>query len=100
HAAGVSFAGSDGKQIPLAGFAQLTLVFSVVGILLARSIGRRASQPRSTFVRVTAALTALSVLPDLAVSFTVAGKLTLILTHAVAASIVIPVLAQRLENQR
>ncbi|MGA8245649.1 MAG: DUF6069 family protein, partial [Nocardioides sp.] len=31
-AAGVSFAGSNGASIPIAGFAQLTLLFSLVGV--------------------------------------------------------------------
>ena len=40
--------------------------------------------------------TALSVVPDITISFDAASKLTLILTHIVAATIVIPSLARRL----
>jgi hypothetical protein len=95
-AAGVPVA-IEGEQIPPAGFAQLTLVFSVVGILLAKAFGRWASRPRRTFVVTTVALTALSVVPDLAMpGATAATRLVLIVTHLVAAAIVIPAVARRL----
>jgi hypothetical protein len=80
----------DGEAIPLVGFAQLTLFFTGIGILLARFIGRR-----SAFVATTVVLTALSLVPDLLVSASTATKLTLMLTHLVAAAIVIPRLASR-----
>ncbi len=50
-AAGVSFADSTGASIPIAGFAQLTLVFSLIGVGLAAVLARKARHPRSTFVR-------------------------------------------------
>jgi hypothetical protein len=96
HAAGVSFETAPGNGIPLAGFAQLTLLFTAVGVALAAALRRRASRPRLTFVRTTVVLTALSVVPDLLMPFGVVSKLTLMLTHAVAAAIVIPRLASRL----
>ena len=95
-ALGVSFESAPGEAIPLLGFAQLTLVFTVVGILIARSIGRRAATPRSTWTKTAVVLTVLSFVPDLTMSFDVASKLTLMLTHVVAAAIVIPTLASRL----
>jgi uncharacterized protein DUF6069 len=85
----------DGEAIPLAGFAQLTLFFTGVGVLLARFIGRR-----SAFRTTTVMLTALSLVPDLAVSASTATKLTLMVTHLVAAAIVIPVLTGRLPQHR
>ncbi len=51
-AAGVSFADSTGASIPIAGFAQLTLVFSLIGVGLAAVLARKARHPRSTFVRI------------------------------------------------
>ena len=42
----------DGQAIPLAGFAQLTLLFTGIGVLLARFIGRR-SAFRTTAVVLT-----------------------------------------------
>jgi peptidoglycan/LPS O-acetylase OafA/YrhL len=89
-----------GDAIPLAGFAQMTLLFTVVGILLARSLRRRAAQPRRTLEITTVALTALSFVPDLLLSTDAASKATLMLTHAVAAAIVIPVLVGRMPERR
>jgi hypothetical protein len=84
-----------GKAIPVAGFAQLTVFFTVIGILLARAIGRR-----SAFLTTTVVLTALSLVPDVLASASTATKLTLMATHLVAAAIAIPVLAGRLPEQR
>ena len=96
HALGVSLETAPGEAIPVAGFAQLTLVFTAVGVLIARAIGRRARRPSATFVKTTVVLTALSLLPDVAIDGDVATKLTLMLTHLVAAAIVIPALSRRL----
>ena len=95
-AAGVSFADSTGASIPIGGFAQLTLVFSLIGVGLAAVLARRARQPRSTFVRTTVALTVLSLVPDATFGFDVASAVTLMSLHVLAAAIVIPTLARRL----
>jgi peptidoglycan/LPS O-acetylase OafA/YrhL len=87
-----------GKAIPVAGFAQLTLVGALVGILLAVALSRWASRPRRTFVVTTVALTALSVIPDLSANATNGTRLVLALTHVVAAAIVIPALASKLSD--
>ena len=94
-AAGVSFE-VEGEAIPMAGYAQMTLIGAVVGILLATSLRRWAKHPQSTFVRTTVALTALSVVPDLTMGFDAASAATLIVAHVVAAAIIIPRLAARL----
>jgi hypothetical protein len=86
----------QGEQIPLAGFAQLTLVATVLGIVIARTLSTRARRPRRSFVVATVALTAVSLLPDVLADATTASKLVLGLTHLVAAAIVIPTLAKRL----
>jgi peptidoglycan/LPS O-acetylase OafA/YrhL len=99
-AAGVSFADDSGESIPLLGFTQLTLAFSLIGVAMAAIMARRARRPRATFVRTTVALTVLSYVPDLVVGFDVASTLTLIGLHTVAAAIVVPVLAGRLQDQR
>jgi amino acid transporter len=95
-AAGVSFAGSTGGSIPIAGFAQLTLVFSLVGVGIAAVMARKARRPRATFVRTAVALTVLSFVPDLTVGFDAGSAATLITLHIVAAAIVVPTLAGRL----
>jgi hypothetical protein len=99
-AAGVSFADSSGEGIPLAGFAQLTLIFSLVGLGIAAVLARRARRPRSTFVRTAVALTVLSYVPDLLVGFDAGSAATLIALHTVAAVIVVPTLARRLNRER
>ncbi len=96
---GVSLETAPGEAIPVLGFGQLTLVFTVVGVLIARTLRRRAQQPRSTFVTTTVVLTALSLVPDAVLSADAATKATLMLTHLVAAAIVIPVLAARLPER-
>ena len=59
-AAGVSFADATGARIPIAGFAQLTLVFSLFGVEIAAVLARNARRPRAMFVRTALTLTALS----------------------------------------
>jgi len=95
-AAGISFEDSTGASIPLLGFAQMTLLFSLIGTGMAAVMARRARRPRRTFVRTTVALTALSFVPDLLVGFDAASAVTLMALHTVAALIVVPTLARRL----
>ena len=99
-AAGISFADSTGASIPVAGFAQLTLIFSLVGVGMAAVMARKARRPRATFVRTAVALTLLSFVPDLTFGFDAASAATLITLHTVAAAIVVPTLAGRLARTR
>jgi len=99
-AAGVSFADQTGASIPIAGFAQLTLLFSLIGVGIAAVLARKARRPRSTFVRTAVVLTALSVVPDLTFGFDAASAATLIGLHLLAAAIVVPTLAGRLARVR
>ena len=98
-AAGVSFADSTGASIPIVAFAQLTLVFSLVGVGIAAVMARKARRPRATFVRTAVALTALSFVPDLTFGFDAGCAATLITLHTVAAAIVVPTLAGRLARR-
>jgi hypothetical protein len=97
HAAGVPLKVS-GEAIPPVGFAQVTYVAVIVGTILAVVLAHRAARPRHTFVSTTVVLTFLSIVPDALVDASVATKLTLALTHVVAAAIVIPTLASRLTD--
>ena len=99
-AAGVSFADSTGASIPVAAFAELTLVFSLVGVGIAAVMARTARRPRVTFVRTSVALIALSFVPDLTFGFDMGSAATLITLHSVAAAIVVPTLAGRLARTR
>ena len=96
-AIGVDFELPDGGEtIPLIGFTQLTFTFSVVGVILALAIRRWAAQPARAWIRVTIALTALSLVPPFLVGANLATECTLVLVHLVAAAVVIPVIARRL----
>jgi len=99
HAAGVSLETAPGEQIPVLGFGQLTLFFTAIGVVIAAVLRRRARTPQATFVKVTVALTALSLMPDLMLSADSATKATLMATHLVAAAIVIPAVASRLPER-
>ena len=63
-------------------------------------LARKARRPRSTFVRTAVALTALSFVPDLTFGFGAASAVTLITLHTVAALIVVPTVAHRLNQVR
>jgi hypothetical protein len=95
QAVGVSTA-LAGVPIPTSGFAVLTLIFSVVGLVIATALRRFARRPRTVWIRTTVVLTALSFVPDLLADAAVGTKALLIVTHIVAAAIVIPAVARRL----
>ena len=98
--AGVSFTDRTGSAIPTSAFTTLTLLFSLIGVGLAATLARRAKRPRSTFVRISVSLVALSFVPDLASGFNATATVTLILIHLLAAAIVVPTLAARLAKTR
>lgn len=98
--AGVSFTDHTGSAIPTPAFTTLTLLFSLIGVGLAATLAQRAKRPRSTFVRITVTLVALSFVPDLASGFNATATVTLILIHLLAAAIVVPTLATRLTTAR
>lgn len=95
QAVGVSTAIS-GLPIPVEGFATLTVIFSVVGLVIATVLRRFARSPRTAWVRTTVALTVLSFVPDVIADAATSTKVLLMLTHVVAAAIVIPAVARRL----
>ena len=92
HAAGVSYEIS-GKAIPVLGFAQLTFVFAMVGVGIAKL-----TKTSRRFLNVTVALTLLSLVPDAIADASVATRLSLMVSHLIAAAIVIPTLAKRLSD--
>jgi hypothetical protein len=97
HAAGVSL-DMAGAPIPVSGFGVLTVVFSLIGVVLAVVLQRTARNPRRTFLQITVVLTALSLVPDVIADAGPATKSLLMLTHIVAAAIVVPAVARRLRG--
>lgn len=95
HAAGISL-DIGGMPIPLLGFVNLTVFFSLIGLVVAVVLARVARHPRRTWIRTTVVLTALSLVPDVLVDAAVTTQLLLMVTHLVAAAIVIPAVARRL----
>lgn len=91
HAAGVSFE-VDGEMIPLAGFAQMTIVGAVIGGALLAALNRRSRSARRRFVQTTVALTTLSCVPSVTWPDDIATNLALVALHVLAAAIVVPAL--------
>src|SRR4051794_39334387 len=85
-----------GAPIPVSGFAVLTLIFAVVGLVIATALRRFARRPRTAWLRTTVTLTVLSLVPDALADAATSTKALLMLTHLVAAAIVIPAVARRL----
>ncbi|MQA81632.1 MAG: hypothetical protein GEV10_24645 [Streptosporangiales bacterium] len=95
HAAGISL-DMGGVPLPVSGFAVLTAVFSLVGLVLAAILSRTARHPRRIFVWTTVVLTACSLVPDVLADAASVTKVLLMTAHLVAAAIVIPAVARRL----
>ena len=87
-------------EIQVPAFAVFTLIAAALGGLIATQLQKRVTQPRRTFLITTVVLTALSFIPDLSAEATTATKLTLIGAHLVAAAVIIPALAARLQVSR
>jgi hypothetical protein len=90
RAADVSLA-IDCESIPVAGFATMTLVGAVLGVVLAAVLRQRRS-----FVAVCIVLTVASVIPSLTQPDDTATKVVLVIAHLVAAAVIVPLLARRL----
>jgi hypothetical protein len=82
----------DAESIPILGFVQMVLLGTVIGIVMARRMRT------ATFVRATVVLTALSCVPSLALGTGISSKLVLVLTHLVAAAVVVPRLSSRMDD--
>jgi Family of unknown function (DUF6069) len=82
----------QGKPIPLSAFAFWTVVATAFGTALAAVLS-----DRRHFLKITVALTALSLAPSVLAPDDTPTKLALIATHLTAAIIVIPVLLRRSE---
>ena len=100
QAVGVDFEVPDGGEtIPLAGFAVVTGVFSVVGIVIAVALLRWSARPAERFVWTAASLTAISLVPPLISGADTATTTSLLGLHLVAATVMIPTLARSLRTR-
>jgi len=89
----------DGDEIPVPGFAFGTLLGSAVGTGLAIALARWAKRPARTFAVITVVLTVLSLIPVVTADADTATQVALVLSHVVAAAIVIPALTRRLSTR-
>jgi Family of unknown function (DUF6069) len=96
-AVGVDFEIPDGgERIPLPGFATVTGVFSIVGVLIALTLRRWSPRPATWFGRTTVPLTVISLVPPVTSGADAATTTALIVLHLVAASVMIPTMVRRL----
>src|SRR5207342_3819557 len=89
QAVGVDFeVPHGGETIPLAGFAVVIGVFSVVGIVIAVALLRWSARPAERFVWTAGSLTAISLVPPLLSGANTAATTTALLgLHLVAATV-------------
>lgn len=97
HAAGVPLA-VNGEMIPVAGFAQLTVLGGVLGGVLATALNRCARRPRRRFLQTTAGLAAFSCAPSIALPPDTATRIALVATHLIAAAIIVPMVARHVHS--
>lgn len=100
QAGGVDFAIPDGGEtIPLPGFAVVTGLFSVVGIVIAAALLRWSARPAERFVWTALSLTAISLVPPFLSGANTATTAALLGLHLVAATVMIPTLARSLRTR-
>ena len=100
RAVGVDFEIPDGGEtIPLPGFAVVTGLFSVVGVVIAAALLRWSARPAGLFVRTAVSLTAISLVAPLLSGADTATTAALLGLHLVPAALVIPALARDLRTR-
>ena len=100
QAVGVDFEiPDDGETIPLSGFAVLTGVFSVVGIVIAAALLRWSGRPAGRFVWTAVSLTAISLVPPLLSGANTATTTALLGLHLIPAAVMIPTLTRSLRAE-
>jgi len=100
QAVGVDFEVPDGGEtIPLSGFAVVTGLFSIVGIVMAAALLRWSARPAERFVQTAVTLTAISLVPSLLSAADTATSTALLGLHLVAATVMIPTLARSLRTR-
>jgi hypothetical protein len=99
RAVGVDFEIPDGGEtIPVSGIAVVTGFFSVVGTVIAVALRHWSARPARRFVQTTLPLTAISLVPPFLSGANAATVTALLVIHLVAATVMIPTLARRLQS--
>jgi hypothetical protein len=99
YAAGVDFeVPAGGEAIPLPGFAFMTGVFSLVGVVIAAVLLRWSARPAERFVQTTVALAAISLVPPALSGGSAATVVALLALHLLPAAVMIPALARCLRK--
>ena len=99
QAVGVELEVPDGgESIPLPGFAVVTGIFSIVGVVIAAALLRWSAHPTERFVWTAGSLTTISLVPPVLSGAHPATVTTLIGLHLVAASVMIPCLSRSLRR--
>ncbi|WP_433303407.1 DUF6069 family protein [Actinoplanes sp. CA-030573] len=97
RAAGADFELPDGGEtIPLPGFAAMTGVFAIVGVVIAAALLRWSARPARRFVQTAVPLTAVSLVAPFLSGGNAATVAALLGLHLVAAAVMIPALARSL----
>lgn len=86
--------------VPETGLAWAVAELGLIGIVIAVCLARFAKRPRSTWKRTAWTLTALSLVPSLiAVTDSYATNIMLVISHLVAAVVIVPTIAARLAER-
>lgn len=99
RAAGVDLEVTGGEAIPVSGIAFVTVVFSVLGVLIAAALSRWSDSPVQWWLRTTVVLTAVSLVPPFLAAADAGTAATLLALHLLAAAVVVPVVARTLRSQ-
>ena len=92
--------GVEPAAIPATGLAWAVAELGLIGIVIAVCLTRWAKRPRSTWKRTAWTLTALSLVPSLiAVTDSYATNIMLVISHLVAAAVIVPAVAARLAER-
>ncbi|MFE6511542.1 DUF6069 family protein [Nocardioides sp. NPDC057767] len=92
--------GVEPAAIPATGLAWAVAELGLIGIIIAVCLTRWAKHPRSTWKRTAWTLTALSLVPSLvAVTDSYATNIMLVISHLVAAAVIVPTVAARLAER-
>jgi len=92
--------GMEPAAIPATGLAWAVAELGLIGIIIAVCLARFAKRPRSTWKRTAWTLTAISCVPSLvAVTESYATNIMLVISHLVAAVVIVPAIAARLAER-